>query len=207
MNPRSASRSRSLNEEGDRESPADKDSSQISDGGSMNNNNEQHAEVQTASGCAERMVLQDTIAAADLALQKATRIQGGVQDNLALHQQVSSLQEELRHTRDEAERYRDMHAKMVKMVLEMQARETRHAAQFRVLQAENENLLIRRRIYKLLAEYYGFSVLHLDMATLIKQRERILQHLLDEKQKGRSILEVGVAEIIPPIALEVLQLE
>ena len=55
---------------------------------------------------------QDTIAAADHALEEATRIQRGVQHNLKLMQEVRSLREELRNAvaHGSGAQDRDLHA-------------------------------------------------------------------------------------------------
>ncbi|ODV41077.1 hypothetical protein AWV79_01570 [Cupriavidus sp. UYMMa02A] len=129
----------------------------------------------------ESSVWQNTIAAADYALEEATRIHRGVQSNLKLMQEVRALREELRKAHAEADRYRGMHARVV---VSMRQLEEEHAGGVARLQTENEMLLVRHRVYKLLAEHYGTAALRLDAAKFCEHRDRVLQHVLFQRRKG-----------------------
>src|SRR5262245_42401680 len=86
-------------------------------GSSMSNQGIDGATVWPATRMAaaedESGVWQNTIAAADYALEEANRIHRGVQSNLKLMQEVRALREELRKAHAEADRYRGMHARVV----------------------------------------------------------------------------------------------
>jgi uncharacterized protein YPO0396 len=124
---------------------------------------------------------QDTIAAADQALEEAARIQRGVQHNLKLMQEVRSLREELRKAHAENDRYRGMHARVV---VGMRQLEEEQAGTTSQLHAENELLQVRHRVYKLMSEHYARAALRLDPETFAAHRDRVLQHVLFQRRKG-----------------------
>lgn len=135
---------------------------------------------------------QDTIAAADQALEEATRIQRGVQHNLKLLQEVRSLREELRKAHAEIDRYRGMHARVV---VGMRQLEDDHTAARSRLEVENEMLLVRHRVYKLMAEHYARVALSLDPETFAAHRDRVLQHVLFQRRKGLSPDDIRYADV------------
>ena len=137
-------------------------------------------------------VWQNTIAAADHALEEASRIQRGVQHNLKLMQEVRALREELRRAHTEIDRYRGMHARVV---VGMRQLEEDHSAEMARLQADNEMLLVRHRVYKLLAEHYGVSALRLDAAAFAEHRDRVLEHVLFQRRKGVSVTKIAASEV------------
>lgn len=99
-------------------------------------------------------VWQNTIAAADVALEEASRIQRGVQHNMRLQQEVRALREELRKAHGELDRYRGMHARVV---VGMRQLEEDNAGEMSRLRAESEMLMVRHRVYKLLSEHYALT--------------------------------------------------
>ena len=135
---------------------------------------------------------QDTIAAADQALEEASRIQRGVQHNLKLLQEVRSLREELRKAHAEIDRYRGMHARVV---VGMRQLEDDHTAARSRLEVENEMLLVRHRVYKLMAEHYARAALNLDPETFAAHRDRVLQHVLFQRRRGVSSDDIGYADV------------
>ncbi|MBF6986888.1 MULTISPECIES: hypothetical protein [Cupriavidus] len=135
---------------------------------------------------------QDTIAAADHALEEATRIQRGVQHNLKLMQEVRSLREELRKAHAEIDRYRGMHARVV---VGMRQLEDDHTGTMSRFKAENEMLLVRHRVYKLMAEHYARMALRLDPQTFATHRDRVLQHILFQRRKGVPPDAVSAADV------------
>ncbi|RDK07309.1 hypothetical protein [Cupriavidus lacunae] len=135
---------------------------------------------------------QDTIAAADQALEEATRIQRGVQHNLKLMQEVRSLREELRKAHAETDRYRGMHARVV---VGMRQLEDEHASAMSRLQAENEMLVVRHRVYRLMAEHYARVGLRLDPDTFAEHRDRVLQHILFQRRKGVPPAEISLSDL------------
>lgn len=137
-------------------------------------------------------VWQNTIAAADHALEEASRIQRGVQQNLKLMQEVRALREELRRAHTEVDRYRGMHARVV---VGMRQLEEDHAAETTRLHADNEMLLVRHRVYKLLAEHYGTAALRFEPAVFAEHRDRVLEHVLFQRRKGVPVTEITAAEL------------
>ena len=137
-------------------------------------------------------VWQNTIAAADHALEEASRIQRGVQQNLKLMQEVRALREELRRAHTEIDRYRGMHARVV---VSMRQLEEDHSAEMARLQADNEMLLVRHRVYKLLAEHYATAALRFDPAVFVEHRDRVLEHVLFQRRKGVPVTQIAAAEI------------
>lgn len=145
-----------------------------------------------AVGAEEPGVWQNTIAAADYALEEATRIQRGVQNNLKLMQEVRALREELRKAHAEADRYRGMHARVV---VSMRQLEEEQAAEVGRLQTENEMLLVRHRVYKLLSEHYGLAALRFETAAFCEHRDRVLQHVLFQRRKGVALDDIRFRDI------------
>lgn len=135
---------------------------------------------------------QDTIAAADQALEEASRIQRGVQHNLKLLQEVRSLREELRKAHAEVDRYRGMHARVV---VSMRQLDEDHVGEMSRLQAANEMLQVRHRVYKLMAEHYARAALNLDPETFAAHRDRMLQHVLFQRRRGVSSDDIGYADV------------
>lgn len=136
-------------------------------------------------------VWQNTIAAADHALEEASRIQRGVQQNLKLQNEVRALREELRRAHTELDRYRGMHARVV---VGMRQLEEDHTTEMTRLQADNEMLLVRR-VYKLLAEHYGTAALRFEPAVFAEHRDRVLEHVLFQRRKGVPVSGIGAAEV------------
>ncbi|RZT41548.1 hypothetical protein [Cupriavidus agavae] len=145
-----------------------------------------------AGGAGTDGVWQDTIAAADYALEEASRIQRGVQQNLKLMQEVRALREELRRAHAEIDRFRGMHARVV---VGMRQVEEDHRAEVARLHAENEMLLVRHRVYKLLAEHYARSGLRFDPKVFAEHRDRVLEHVLFQRRRGIAVTQIPVAEI------------
>jgi hypothetical protein len=137
-------------------------------------------------------VWQNTIAAADHALEEASRIQRGVQHNLKLMQEVRTLRDELRRAHAEIDRYRGMHARVV---VNMRQLEDEHNAEMSRLQADNEMLLVRHRVYKLLSEHYATGALRFDTAVFAEHRDRVLEHVLFQRRKGTPLAQIGVTDI------------
>ena len=137
-------------------------------------------------------VWQNTIAAADHALEEASRIQRGVQQNLKLMQEVRTLRDELRRAHAEIDRYRGMHARVV---VSMRQLEDEHSVEMSRLQTDNELLLVRHRVYKLLAEHYATAALRFDPAVFAEHRDRVLEHVLFQRRKGMLLTQIGVADI------------
>ncbi|NOV25355.1 hypothetical protein E5S69_17770 [Cupriavidus necator] len=135
---------------------------------------------------------QDTIAAADQALEEAARIQRGVQHNLRLMQEVRALREELRKAHAEADRYRGMHARVV---VGMRQLEEEHTGAISRLHADNEMLVVRHRVYRLLAEHYARVALRLDPQAFAGDRDRVLQHILFQRRKGVPPEEIGLSDL------------
>ncbi|WP_423197837.1 MULTISPECIES: hypothetical protein [unclassified Cupriavidus] len=148
-----------------------------------------HAEV---GGNGSEGVWQNTIAAADHALEEANRIQRGVQQNLKQMQEMRNLREELRKAHAEVDRYRGMHARVV---VGMRQLEEESQAEVARLQADNEMLLVRHRVYKLLAEHYATGALHFDLATFAAHRDRVLEHVLFQRRKGTALAQLTTADI------------
>ncbi|WP_454722130.1 MULTISPECIES: hypothetical protein [Cupriavidus] len=137
-------------------------------------------------------VWQNTIAAADVALEEASRIQRGVQHNLRLQQEVRALREELRKAHAELDRYRGMHARVV---VGMRQLEEDNAGEVSRLRAESEMLMVRHRVYKLLAEHYALTALRFDPAVFAEHRDRVLQHILFQRRKGAPLSGISAADI------------
>ncbi|MDQ0143997.1 hypothetical protein [Cupriavidus necator] len=135
---------------------------------------------------------QDTIAAADQALEEAARIQRGVQHNLKLMQEVRALREALRTAHAETDRYRGMHARVV---VGMRQLEAAHTSAMSRLQADNEMLLVRHRVYRLLSEHYARVALRRDPETFAGDRDRVLQHILFQRRKGVPPEEIGLSDL------------
>jgi len=137
-------------------------------------------------------VWQDTIAAADQALEEATRIQRGVQHNLKLMQEVRNLREELRQAQAELDRYRGMHARAVAGMRQI---EGDSASEHSRMQAELDQMAIRHRVHKLLGEHYALTALDFDAATYAQHRDRVLQHVLFQHRHGVALEEIRAADI------------
>ncbi|KDP85342.1 hypothetical protein ACU4GI_38630 [Cupriavidus basilensis] len=137
-------------------------------------------------------VWRNTIAAADVALEEASRIQRGVQHNLKLQQEVRALREELRKAHGELDRYRGMHARVV---VGMRQLEEDNGAEISRLRAESEMLMVRHRVYKLLAEHYALTALRFEPSTFAEHRDRVLQHILFQRRKGTPLSGIGSADI------------
>ncbi|SDC15608.1 hypothetical protein SAMN05216345_101734 [Cupriavidus sp. YR651] len=137
-------------------------------------------------------VWQNTIAAADHALEEASRIQRGVQQNLKLMQEVRALREELRKAHAEIDRYRGMHARVV---VGMRQLEEDNSAELSRLQADNEMLLVRHRVYKLLSEHYATAALSFDPAVFAEHRDRVLEHVLFQRRKGVPVTQICAADV------------
>ena len=137
-------------------------------------------------------IWQNTIAAADHALEEANRIQRGVQQNLKTMQEMRNLREELRKAHAEIDRYRGMHARVV---VSMRQIEEDRDADIARLQADNEMLLVRHRVYKLLAEHYATSALRFEPKTFAEHRDRVLEHVLFQRRKGTPVSRITPADI------------
>ncbi|SOY82101.1 conserved hypothetical protein [Cupriavidus taiwanensis] len=135
---------------------------------------------------------QDTIAAADQALEEAARIQRGVQQNLKQLQDLRALREELRKAHAETDRYRGMHARVVVSMRQLEEENTGAMSQ---LHAENEMLRVRHRVYRLLAEHYARVALRLDPETFAGNRDRVLQHILFQRRKGVPPEDIGLSDL------------
>ncbi|SOY47823.1 conserved hypothetical protein [Cupriavidus taiwanensis] len=135
---------------------------------------------------------QDTIAAADQALEEAARIQRGVQHNLKLLQEVRALREELRKAHAEIDRYRGMHARVV---MGMRQLEEENTSAMSRLHADSEMLRVRHRVYRLLAEHYARVALRLDPQAFAGDRDRVLQHILFQRRKGVLPEEIGLSDL------------
>ncbi|RAS10409.1 hypothetical protein [Cupriavidus alkaliphilus] len=135
---------------------------------------------------------QDTIAAADHALEEAARIQRGVQHNLKLMHDVRALREELRKAHAEIDRYRGMHARVL---VGMRQLEEEHASAISRLHADNEMLRVRHRVYRLLGEHYARVALRLDPQTFADDRDRVLEHILFQRRKGVPPEEIGLSDL------------
>lgn len=143
-------------------------------------------------GAAGQGGLENPIAAADHALEEASRIQRSVRHNLKLMEEVRTLREQLRRAQDELDRYRGMHARVV---VGMRRMEEGSAGELGKLQAENEALLARHRVYKLLAEHYAITALRFDPETFAAHRDRVLQHVLFQRRKGVALTEISADDI------------
>lgn len=137
-------------------------------------------------------VWQNTIAAADHALEEASRIQRGVQQHLKLMQEVRAMREELHKAHAEIDRYRGMHARVV---VGMRQMEEDNNAEIGRLRADNEILQVRHRVYKLLAEHYALAGMRLDPATFAEHRDRVLEHVLFQRRKGVPVTQMAAADI------------
>lgn len=137
-------------------------------------------------------IWQNTIAAADHALEEAHRIQRGVQQNLKLMQEMRNLREELRKAHAEIDRYRGMHARVV---VSMRQIEEERDAEIARLQSDNEMLLVRHRVYKLLAEHYATSALRFDPKVFAEHRDRVLEHVLFQRRKGTPVSRITRTDI------------
>ncbi|WP_454763368.1 hypothetical protein [Cupriavidus campinensis] len=137
-------------------------------------------------------VWQNTIAAADHALEEASRIQRGVQQHLKLMQEVRALREELHKAHAEIDRFRGMHARVV---VGMRQMEEDTNAEIAGLRAEHEILLVRHRVYKLLAEHYAMAALRFDPAVFAEHRDRVLEHVLFQRRKGVPVTQMEAADI------------
>ncbi|SOY45269.1 hypothetical protein [Cupriavidus taiwanensis] len=135
---------------------------------------------------------QDTIAAADQALEEAARIQRGVQQNLKLMQELRALREELRKAHAETDRYRGMHARVVVSMRQLEEDNTSAMSQ---LHAGNEMLRVRHRVYRLLAEHYARVALRLDPERFAGDRDRVLQHILFQRRKGVPPEDIGLSDL------------
>lgn len=158
----------------------------------MKNNNEPRTAWPHLQSLDQCMGWKDTIAAADLALGEATRIQHGVRANLKLHQQVRELKEELRKAYADLDRYRHTHARAVTNLRQL---ENENADQGSRLEAKIENLQLRHRVYKLMTEHYARTALRLDPATFALHRDRVVQHVLLQKGKGVPIPKIGLGGV------------
>ncbi|CAG9176374.1 hypothetical protein [Cupriavidus pampae] len=147
--------------------------------------------VDTDAACGDG-IWQNTIAAADHALEEANRIQRGVQQNLKLMQEMRNLREELRKAHAEVDRYRGMHARVV---VSMRQIEEERDAELARLQADNEMLLVRHRVYKLLAEHYATAALGFDAKVFTEHRDRVLEHVLFQRRKGTPVTRITRADI------------
>ncbi|WP_354684194.1 hypothetical protein [Cupriavidus necator] len=132
------------------------------------------------------------MAAADHALEEAARIQRGVQHNLKLMQEVRALREDLRKAHAEIDRYRGMHARVV---VGMRQLEDDHTAAMSRLQADNEMLLVRHKVYKLMAEHYARVALRLEPDMFAAHRDRVLQHVLFQRRKGVPPDDISAADV------------
>jgi len=150
------------------------------------------AEGSAEGAAGESGVWRNTIAAADQALEEASRIQRGVQSNLKMIQEVRALREELRKAQQEVDRYRGMHARVV---VGMRQLEEDHAAELSRLQTENEMLLLRHRVYKLLAEHYAVAALRFEPDTFAGHRDKVLQHILFQRRKGVTLEEMTSTDV------------
>lgn len=135
---------------------------------------------------------EDTIAVADQALEEAARIQRGVQQTLKLQAELRSLREELDKAHAELDRYRGMHARVVRSMRKLEAA---HASALSQLEADAERMRVRHRVYRLLAEHYALTALDLDAETFAEHRDRVLQHVLFQKRKGQLISEIRAADL------------
>jgi small-conductance mechanosensitive channel len=140
----------------------------------------------------EPPVWQNTIAAADQALEEAARIQRGVQQSLKWQQEARDLREALRKAHDELDRYRGMHSRVL---LAMRQLEGERAADIARMQSDSEMLAIRHRVYKLLAEHYAITALRLDPGTFARHRERVLQHVLEQRRKGVAVAQLRASDV------------
>lgn len=150
------------------------------------------ADLSNADANGGEGVWQNTIAAADHALEEANRIQRGVQQNLKLMQEMRNLREELRKAHAELDRYRGMHARVV---VGMRQLEEDSNAEVARLRADNEMLLVRHRVYKLLAEHYATAALSFDGATFAAHRDRVLEHVLFQRRKGTPMTQITTADV------------
>jgi len=137
-------------------------------------------------------VWQNTIAAADHALEEASRIQRGVQQNLKLMQEVRTLREELRRAHAEIDRFRGMHARVV---VSMRQLEDDNSTEMSRLQADIEMLLVRHRVYKLLAEHYATGALRFEPTVFAEHRDRVLEHVLFQRRKGTPVAQICAADV------------
>ncbi|HBD37005.1 MAG TPA: hypothetical protein DC084_25830, partial [Cupriavidus sp.] len=112
--------------------------------------------------------------------------------NLKLMQEVRTLRDELRRAHAEIDRYRGMHARVV---VSMRQLEDEHSVEMSRLQTDNELLLVRHRVYKLLAEHYATAALRFDPAVFAEHRDRVLEHVLFQRRKGMLLTQIGVADI------------
>ena len=77
----------------------------------------------------------------------------------------------------------------------MRQLEDDHTGAMSRLKAENEMLLVRHRVYKLMAEHYARMALRLDPQTFATHRDRVLQHILFQRRKGVLPDEVRAADV------------
>jgi hypothetical protein len=56
-------------------------------------------------------------------------------------------------------------------------------------------LLVRHRVYKLLAEHYGTAALRFEPAVFAEHRDRVLEHVLFQRRKGVPVSGIGAAEV------------
>lgn len=115
-----------------------------------------------------------------------------MQHNLRLQQEVRALREELRKAHAELDRYRGMHARVV---VGMRQLEEDNAGEVSRLRAESEMLMVRHRVYKLLAEHYALTALRFDPTVFAEHRDRVLQHILFQRRKGAPLSGIGAADI------------
>jgi hypothetical protein len=137
-------------------------------------------------------VWQNTIAAADHALEEANRIQRGVQQHLKLMQEVRALRDELHKAHAEVDRYRGMHARVV---VGMRQLEEDNNAEIARLRADNEILQVRHRVYKLLAEHYALAAQRMEPSQFAEHRDRVLEHVLFQRRKGVPVTQMAAADI------------
>ncbi len=115
-----------------------------------------------------------------------------MQHNLKLMQEVRALREDLRKAHAEIDRYRGMHARVV---VGMRQLEDDHTAAMSRLQADNEMLLVRHKVYKLMAEHYARVALRLEPDMFAAHRDRVLQHVLFQRRKGVPPDDISAADV------------
>ncbi|MFJ1260300.1 hypothetical protein [Cupriavidus sp. CuC1] len=159
----------------------------------MNDNIESPAVWQVDGENRQSTGWRDSIITADQAPGEATRIQDGIQCSLKLQREVRALREELKKAQADALRYQGLHARVVAATRQL---ENDHAAETHRLRAEIGQFLVRHRVYKVLSEHYALAALRFSAKTLAEHRDRVLQHVLFHKRKGRPLSEIGAGEVI-----------
>ncbi len=162
--------------------------------GSIMNDNIESPAVRQVDGGEYRQSTgwRDSIITADQALGEATRIQDGIQRSLKLQRDARALREELKKAQADALRYQGLHARVVAAMRQL---ENDHAAETHRLRAEIGQFLVRHRVY-ILSEHYALVALRFSAKTLAEHRDRVLQHVLFHKRKGRPLSEIGAGEAI-----------